>query len=194
MIIIGLDVSTKTGYAVMEDGKLIDYGLLKVEEPKIEELEDFVFLKRADMAVESITNLLDKYKPDLIFCEQTNAGKFRSSQKQLEFIHCKLLTEIRSKDWTKKFYYVDTSKWRSSLSIKLSKEQRLHNKKVKSGSARGKVTPKHLVVSWANKKFNLTLLKKDHDICDAIALCEFGHSEFKKPKTYQYDLDKILKT
>jgi Holliday junction resolvasome RuvABC endonuclease subunit len=189
--ILGLDVSTKTGYAVMESDVLIEYGLLKSDAIVSDELEDFLMLKRAEIASNKILQLIEKHKPDFIFCEQTNAGKFRGSQKQLEFIHCKLLTEILNIKMSKKFFYVDTSKWRSKLGVKLSKEQKKHNKNVKIGTSKGKITPKHLVVSWVNEKFNLKMLKKDHDICDAIAICVFGKQA--TTSVQKYDLDNILK-
>lgn len=194
MKIIGLDVSTKTGYAVMDDGILLEYGLLKVETPDFNESEDFLMLRRAEAASSKILELIVKHKPDYIFCEQTNAGKYRASQKMLEFIHCKILTEIVRLNMTDKFLYVDTSKWRSKLGVKLSKDQRKHNKNVKIGTSKGKITPKHLVVSWVNEKFGLKLLKKDHDICDAIAISVFGTEEktFNKNNP-SYDLNDILK-
>lgn len=195
MKILGLDVSTKTGYAVMEDGKLIEYGLLQTEEEDLELIQDFKFLKRAESAAGKIVDIILRHKPDYIFCEQTNAGQFRDSQKLLEFTHCKILTEIVKLGMSKIYFYVDTSAWRSTLGVKLNKEQRKHNKAVKDGTARGKITPKHLVVLWANAKYGLKLLKKDHDIGDGIAVAEYGTQKMSQPKAqYEYDLDKILTT
>lgn len=194
MKILGLDVSTKTGYAVMDDGVLTEYGLLKTEAFDFNEAEDFLMLRRAEHASQKILNLINTHKPDYIFCEQTNAGKYRSSQKQLEFIHCKILTEIVRLNMISKFFYVDTSQWRSRLGVKLSKDQRKHNKNVKNKISKGKITPKHLVVLWVNEKFGLNLLKKDHDICDAIAIGVFGTEEKSASSSVlNYDLDNILK-
>lgn len=192
MKILGLDISTKTGYAVMDDGALIDYGLLKVNAVKDEHQEDFAMLERANLVTQKIMDIILTHDPDKIVVEQTNQGSFRGSQKQLEFLHCTFLTEIVARNLKNKVFYVDTSKWRSILKIRLSKDQKTHNKKVKNGAAKGKITPKHLVVIWANQKFGLKMLKKDHDICDAIALAQFG-AEHTVPSTdHNYDLDKIL--
>lgn len=178
MRVLGLDISTKTGYAVLVDGVLTSYGLLTspmVNDPSL--ASDFALLQRARHMRNLISNLILSEVPDMIVIEQTNQGSFRTDQKQLEFIHCLTLEYIRSTPWAAKTQYVDTSRWRSRLEIKLSKDQRKHNKAVKSKLARGKVTPKHLAVAWANEKYNLDLLKKDHDIADGICLATYGWNE-----------------
>lgn len=192
MVVIGLDISTKTGFAVIKDGKLVDFGLLQTKAVSEDMAEDFLLLKRANLAMNEITSKINLYKPDRIIIEQTNAGKFRASQKQLEFIHCQVLSSILSMGMEKITYYVDTSKWRSVLNIRLSKEQKHHNKKVKLGMSKGKITPKHLAVAWANNCFSLSLLKKDHDIADAIALAQYG---FKmKNEAAGLDLNLVFKS
>jgi Holliday junction resolvasome RuvABC endonuclease subunit len=190
--VLGLDISTKTGFAVIEDGKLLSYGLLKTSNTQSQRLQDLEMYFRAHKANSAIFEKIEEESPDYIFAEQTNAGKFRSSQKQLEFIHCLFLQALAIHSRTNKLYYVDTSRWRSDLSIKLTKDQRKHNKSVKDGVARGKVTPKHLAVLWANNMFNLKLLKKDHDIADAIALAYFGYTKSLESQKKSLDLDQIL--
>lgn len=195
MKILGLDVSSKTGFAVLDDGKLVETGLLKspaIELPDVE--ADFSALARAEVMCEKIAKLIIKYRPDAIAIEQTNAGKFRTSQKLLEFTHCLTIRWINGQDMTKRVRYIDTSKWRSGLGIKLTKEQRTHNKAVKAKTARGKVTPKHLAVAWANKTYTLDLLQKDHDIADAIALATLVHKKGLTPLVVNYNVDAILAT
>lgn len=194
MKILGLDVSTKTGYAVISDGNLLEEGLLKADEVIYDDrVEDFALLTRATIMVGKILEVIKLHKPDMIFVEQTNAGKFRSSQKQLEFIHCVLLDELYQisspeNDYVRVLRYVDTSQWRSNLGIKLSKDERKHNKKVKSKEARGKITPKHLTVRWANSTYGLALKLKDNDRADAIALATFGYKNKDAPVLVKVDL------
>jgi Holliday junction resolvasome RuvABC endonuclease subunit len=180
--ILGLDISTKTGYAVIQDGVLIKCGLKQVPPLDIVNLaEDFSILHRAKSMADLIELIVTEHRPDQILIEQTNLGRNRTDQKKLEFIHCMVLDKLTDLGVAHVVSYVDTSQWRSLLQIKLSKEQRAHNKAVKGGEARGKVTPKHLAVAWANDKYKLTLLKKDHDIADAIALATLGHERLTQP-------------
>lgn len=198
MRVLGLDVSTKTGFAVIDDGKLVCEGLLTVEPVILEDrVEDFSLLDRAQRMVEQINLTIIKHRPDMIFIEQTNAGKFRSAQKQLEFIHCTLLHSLLTlrttgKDYIRNLRYVDTSKWRSMLEIKLTKDQRKHNKSVKEKTARGKITPKHLAVAWVNQKYNLSLKLKDNDRADAICLATFGYLNGQQPTSVNFDIDSIV--
>lgn len=141
---------------------------------------------------QEVYKLLVEHNPDLIVIEQTNLGRSRTDQKQLEFIHYEVLRRIIDMERERQVRYVDTSRWRSVLQIKLSKEQRSHNRLVKAKAARGKVTSKHLAVAWANDEYDLQLLKKDHDIADAIALATFGQTIPIDTGTGSYDIDKIL--
>ena len=181
MKILGLDASTKTGYAIIEDGVLISFGLVRAESGGDTIPPDLELLYRADDMAKQISELVLLHKPDAVYIEQTNAGRFRGSQKQLEFIHCKFLTAMVSLK-IPNVIYVDTSRWRSKLQIRLSKEQRVHNKLVREKKVRGKVTPKHLAVIWANGKFNLNLKLKDNDIADAMAIAHYGYEDMTKPK------------
>lgn len=194
MKILGLDVSTKTGFAVLQDGVLVSSGLLKAEAVYQDKLaEDFSILQRAEDMSSKLLDLVKQNKPNFIFIEQTNSGRFRTSQKQLEFIHCLLLSKLNTLGCADVVRYVDTSKWRSSLQIRLTKSQREHNKNVKNKKARGKITPKHLAVAWANDTFGLSLKKKDNDIADAICLAVFGGNSVScETVSVNYDIDNIL--
>lgn len=178
MKVLGLDISTKTGYAILQDGVLVDSGCMTKPTVSIGKLgyaEDFTAWAVASQVAALIMSTVESNNPDLIVIEQTNLGRSRSAQKQLEFIHCQVLDKIFHFGISTRVKYVDTSQWRSLLQIKLSKDQRKHNKAVKGKTARGKVTPKHLAVAWVNEKFGLDLLKKDHDEADAICLSWLGY-------------------
>ncbi len=179
MRVLGLDIATKTGYALLDSKSLVDKGLVTIKKLKNQALEscaeDFGFVCDAENMGEHLVALVSKCKPDFIYIEQTNKGRNRTSQKQLEFIHEAVLRRFWDKNWEQLVRYVDTSAWRSSLGVRMTKEDRDHNKKVKAGKIRGKLTPKHLAVRWANERYDLELLLKDNDIADAIAVATYGY-------------------
>ena len=110
-----------------------------------------------------VLKLINDFAVDKIYIEQTNRGINRHSQKELEFLHYGILKRIFDKSYPEKVNYVDTSAWRSLLKIRLSKEQKQHNKEVRSKKKRGKITTKHLVVDWVNLTFKKELILKDNN-------------------------------
>lgn len=183
MKILGLDISSNTGFSLLHEGVLIDYGLISTPS-FINPLQDLKYYAMAEHQAENIGALILSHNPDYIIVEQTNLGRSRDSQKLLEFIHCLFLQMSQWISVSEKIIYVDTSQWRSTLGIKLSKEQRLHNKGVKNKTARGKITPKHLAVEYVNNRFGKTFKLVDNDICDAICLSLMGeHLNLKKDTT-----------
>ena len=203
MKILALDLSTKPGYAVLDEVgnviNLITHGTnfnLKEALNDSGLPQDFRFLKNADEVANFVKELVTRFGPDQIWAEQTNAGSFRSAQKQLEFIHCRLLQALKELGAERKLHYVNTSDWRRTCGIRLTKEQKLHNKAVKRKTTTGripkflgKITNKHLAVMWANEKFGLKLLWKDEDAAEAacMAWCALQSIEITNKIT-----DKIL--
>lgn len=190
---LGLDISTKTGYAVVTDGILTSHGLKTAERVDFPGLcEDFGFIARARTMGQHIYKLLVEHQPDLIIIEQTNLGQNRMDQKLLEFIHFEVLRRILEMERESQVRYISTSTWRSVLKIKLNADQKLNNALQKIGKVRGKVTPKHLAVLWANSTYGLELLKKDHDIADAIALATYGQRTASQPTEVKHDVENIF--
>lgn len=183
MKVLGLDVSTKTGYAVMEDGALVDYGLLKA--PVIGD-DGYSLIETSQKMASFVSEVVIKHNPDFIVIEQTNPGRFRV-QKLLEFIHMAILLDLKNKNQNLKVNYMDTSQWRSAIKLRLSSDQRKHNKKVKNKQAKGKVTAKHLSVQWVNLHFDKKFKVKDNDICDAICLAYAFHLHLSKPSFVNLD-------
>lgn len=170
-MILGLDCSLKTGYAVMEGHSLIDYGLLLAKRNKKQDHPNYPinFIEAADNIATQLDNVLMKFPIKTVIIEETNQmARDRYAQKQLEFIHYAINKLMAQK--TLERVYLSTSQWKKLLNIKLSKEQREHNKLVKSGKAKGKITNKHLTVAAMNEAYGLGLLLKDNDIADAIAI------------------------
>lgn len=197
MKILGLDISTKTGVAVIEDGQLTHYELIHVEFMPVEsKIDDFNCLDRASIMAKKLLAVVTSVQPDFIFIEQTNLGNNRRDQKLLEFTHAMVLYELYGVE--KKVVYVDSAQWRSTLGQKMTKEDRKHNKTVKerksegirSKKGEGKLTPKHLSVRWCNEKYGLSLLIKDNDIADAICLASYGYLNRQSPQV-NVNLDTI---
>ena len=210
-----LDLSLHCGFAVLEaepisvpaighpqftTPKLLDYGTLHYEGLSVKERDNYPW-SYLGVVNEHIHQIMEtvvlKVKPDIIVIEETNKGKNRYSQKMLEFLHCELLKQIgflsfRSdmgpigfKKLPPDVIYLDTSAWRSTLGIWMSKDQKKQNAKLskakkegpealkkmkKSLGVRGRVNKKHLALAHVNTTFNLTLKVKDNDASDAICL------------------------
>lgn len=97
MVILALDISTKTGYAVLSEGKLAATGVLKVKGGKHLTSVPFTAytdVVRAENMGEQIRALVLKERPDYIYIEQTNKGRQRGTQKLLEFLHFAALKNI----------------------------------------------------------------------------------------------------
>lgn len=189
MKVLGLDLSSHMGYALLSSSdKIEDSGVFHLEPKSSYELEDLAKIDIAKQAADKVRTLYYRHMPDLVQIEQTNAGSFRSSQKFLEFIHFAVLDELSKLNI--KISYVDTSAWRRTLGIKLSPEQRKHNKSLSSKKSKlkkdgkvlrstkgnGKITWKHLSVAWVNNKFKLDLKVVDNDIADAICVASYYYA------------------
>lgn len=127
MKVLAFDLSTKTGWALFENGKLSCFGQLKssVVGDETHELYPQNFIAMANVMAQEVLKKVLSSKPDYIVTEETNKGKNRFSQKQLEFIHFAVNTAV-----SRKIYYIDTSDWRSTLGITLDKEQRKGNRTI----------------------------------------------------------------
>lgn len=194
-------MSTKTGYAVLNRTDLVGYGLVNRSGRAMDgdtqlKVEDYGFISDAEDIALGVVKAVSDNSPAYIYIEQTNKGRNRTSQKQLEFIHYAVLKALSDKGYATKVRYVDTSAWRKELKIKLSKEDSKHNKLVKAKKIRGKITTKHLACRWANETYNLDLLLKDNDIADAIAVATYGfiYESKDKPKITESDIESLFQS
>lgn len=180
--ILSLDISTKTGWALLEVNStekpyviLKQYGVLNITNKDRIDYKHFSIRSLEAMigaAIEKsnlVGKLIDRFNPTRIVIEQTNKGRSRWSQKLLEWMHLMILLTIDKKtmQWP---YFIDTSRWRSILGVTMTKDDRKHNKLVKLKKVRGKITPKHLAVRQVNDWFGLDFKQKDNDIADAILI------------------------
>lgn len=176
MKILALDISSKTGWAIFDNNKLVEYGLIRVElinfnvnnDPNKQPEYPYNLLKAADEMAAHLGNLIDIHNPDEIVIENTVKGRNRHTQRLLEWLHKSMLEQLISHKRT--FTYLDPSEWRGILEIRMSKEDKKNNALVNKGKKRGKITKKHLSVRFANTTFGLKLKIKDNDMADAIAL------------------------
>ena len=111
--------------------------------------------------------------------EQTNKGRDRWKQKLLEWLHFDLCKKMGYKHF--QICYIDTLEWREILKIKVSKEERRNNRKIRKHNKEAKedseikritglINSKTLAIDYCNAKFNLKLKRKDHNIADAICI------------------------
>jgi hypothetical protein len=174
--ILALDLSTKTGWALFESGKLIESGTLE----KVE-IHDFNVNKHPNKSPYypnnifnaalgvggSVCNLIHSKKSDFVVIENSVKGRNRHTQRLIEWVHFAVLDKILGLVLLK---YMDPSEWRKIVDLKLSKADKDNNKAVKKKEKRGKITRKHLSVRMVNEKFGKSLKIKDNDEADAILL------------------------
>jgi hypothetical protein len=191
--ILAFDISTSFGWLFgtgtsLQDATPEAKGTITLDK-KIREhgAYPFCFLRAADLLATEAFKLVAKYAPDVVVIEETNLGKSRYSQKILEFAHCMLIEKLsRIIGRAPRVVYLDSSSWRKSLGLALTKEQKKQNTKLatakreaaahgwkldkkKLGIA-GKVTKKHVAINYVNERFGWTLKAKDDDIADATCL------------------------
>jgi hypothetical protein len=187
LTVLSLDLSTKSGWALAEfdytkeKPLLVDYGATKKIAVK-DSQSPIELYGRAWDVVNQIDVILEQHKPNCIVIESVNRGRARFSQLQLDFIHFAIIHELLGDYGIDAIKYIDTSKWRKTLELKLSKEDKINNKKWKDyrinnflpkpTKGKGKKTWKHLSVEYVNKTYNKEFKQKDNDICDAICLLD----------------------
>lgn len=197
MICLGLDLSTKPGFALIEDGvKLIKYGTMFELQRKLEPNgldADYDLMDRSLEVAAQIVNFVKENHADLIVIEQSNQGRGLTSMKSQEFIHFAVLQKLREAGLQDKVSYIYGATWQSLSFGKMTKEQKDHNKMVRDGKARGRIKKKHQAVQWVNKTFGLKLLMKDEDTADAIGIAYGGWKRHvSRPTTPEPDLDKLF--
>jgi|ERR1700690_96087 len=177
MKVLGLDLSTKTGWSVFENGQYKTSGALtKVfiedfnvnKEPHKSPLYPFNVMDGAEEVGRSVLGLYNEHEPDVIVIESLVKGRNAHTQRILDWIHFCVLKSLRPLN--KKLIHMFPSEWRQIVGLKLSKEQKINNKDVSAGKKRGKIGKKHLSVNMTNEKFGLTLKLKDNDQSDACLL------------------------
>ncbi len=162
MKVLGLDLSTSTGTALFINDELKECTNIKCKVKGNQDSDDYPFnyIDMADKIAFKVLSLVDKHKPDYIIIEETNKGKNRYFQKQLEFIHKSVISVLRTivNKHDIKLLYIDTSAWRSILQITLDKDQRKNNRDVNK-------TRKEMLES----KIKEISQKRAHELMDSIS-------------------------
>ena len=186
MRVLALDISSKTGWALFIEGpgsKPVEYGLLELG-VGILSLGEYpgCYLKAAHFMADKMRLLAGAKTPDVIVIEEINLGKNRYSQRFLEWTHCVTVQALSNYQ----VKYVNSSAWRKTLNLSLSKEDKKNNGKLSKATKaaeivgqkldkkvlgiRGRIGKKHLSVRYVNEKFDLKFKMKDNDMADAICL------------------------
>lgn len=178
MRVLGLDISSHCGWAVLEDKKLLEYGTLQIPS----ENQDWPYGIHAwskSIADQAFQLILDK-KCDKIVVERANSSRWRNSQNVLDWMHFAFLQRIIDNQMADKLIYVDTIAWRKKVDIKLNKDQKKQNQLISKskkqgvkvtkidGKRIGRITKKHLAILKVKELFNVDLKLKDNDAAEGI--------------------------
>ena len=180
--ILGLDLSSKSGWAILNNDKIEDRGLIRVQindfnilnHPERSKFYPQNILSAADEMGVKIEQLIKDKNPDFVVIENTTrSSKNRGTQRILEWIHKSVLDKFVLNNWP--IHYLDVSEWRKILNIRMSKEDKKNNANINKGKKKslglkGKITSKHLSVRFVNEKHGLSLLQLDNDQADAVCL------------------------
>lgn len=184
MKVLSIDASSHTGWAIIDDGKLISYG--KIDIPCQNHDWPLGIHGWAKDISEKIFHLIDTTECDKIIIERANSSKFRDSQNVLDWLHFSLIDKLIDEGYYSKLLYRDSTLWRKLVGIKLSKEQKKQNQKISKsnkegtifkidGKRKGRITKKHLAILKVKELFNIDFKLNQNDIAEAILL---GYSYF----------------
>ena len=140
MKVLGLDISKHMGYAIVDGDTRVESGTFDVDADALGFkgsdtqgrllVDEYGYIAEAIVLAHKVHALYLEHQPDWIYIEQTNNGRNRTSQKELEFLHYGILRLLGDEGVGHKVRYVDTSTWKSGLKIRMTKEQSKHNKLV----------------------------------------------------------------
>ena len=195
---LALDLSSRTGWAFYQNGVLKERGVCAAEGQVLTSSTlkyPWSMMQSVMDMKEKVRGLVERFGPDIVVIEETNLGKQRYSQKFLEWLHFNVVAYLHvmstTRGWPKaeNVVYISTSAWRKTLDIKLSKDDRKNNRKVKGikGDSvlsketkkkllkelgvRGKKTPKHLSCAYVKATHGIDLkVSTENDIADAICI------------------------
>lgn len=147
MRILGLDTSTtSTGYAVLDNGKLISYGTIKTP-TKADLLDRIIYIE------EKIKQIIKAKEVEFIVIEDLAVTRSASTTKALAGLLYHLLIEFRKRELL--VVQARPSQWRSVCNIKGKTRQELKSNAIK-----------HVE--------NIYKIKVNDDEADAICIGEYG--------------------
>ena len=174
MKILSLDLSTSTGYALVEgvegDKKptILEKGTLVLEKPVLTYHRNYPwnYLFAADAIisqVDGLVNIIDaNHGINVVVIEETNLGKNRYAQKTLEWIHHGVVSLLLSKTkYGVEVVYLSSSSWRQALGLTMTKDDKKNNKRLSDAKVRAKVIAQQQNISLPKA---LAALKKEMGI------------------------------
>lgn len=205
--VLSLDISTKTGYALLISNSDGTYHLEKYGQiPQVHQPDGSYpssFVTWASTCFEKIREVIDETNPDVLIIEETSAGsKAIYTQKILEWIHYLMATMITHNKW--KVVYTLTEQWRRETGCLMTKEESKRNKEVraykkkkeletgtkttvardKNGKRIGLINRKHVNIRKANEIFGEylkePLKRKDEDTADSLLIAFSYHIKNNK--------------
>lgn len=190
-IVLTLDIASTTGFSVFDSNnplKPVEFGTITLDKRAKDHGQHpwGYFIAAQKLGFKLVEKIL-QISPDVVVVEETNGGgRSRFVQKFLEYCHFAFLLEFLNKTKEIKLVYVNTSDWRKSMDVRLTKNDKKQNAKLslskrkalncgtkldkKILGIKGKTTIKHVAIRRANELFNLELIAKDDDIADALLI------------------------
>jgi hypothetical protein len=190
MLILAIDLSTKPGIAVLEDGKLV-HASTCFNDKTVEDFGPYPmnYVKFTQYTIERFIEyiqakgfVLNHF--DNIVIEETTASKQNYSQKKLEFLHHELLLTLNN--LSDKIVYIRDGTWKKTNEVIRSKEEKAINYKIKKlkqktgkriirrdeeGNALRKVSRHDVYIRRCNDIFGTNFGRKEED---AAAACLLG--------------------
>jgi len=178
--LMAIDYSTEcSGYAFydIENKKLLNFGVVESRKGKGKNKLEKTLGRLNNMA-DDLVALLDT-EVEAIVIEEINVGRSRKGQKTLCGGHFILM--VKMGEWIRKIHYIDSDGrdgWRTRLGIKLTAQERIHNKELKKLNKtlktklpdRSIITRKHACIAYVNRTFGLSLVESENDAADAIGI------------------------
>lgn len=148
MRILGLDTSTSsTGYAVIDNGKLICYGSIKPPK-KLNTIEKIIYIEK------EIKEIISKKKVEYIVIEQLAVMRSANTTRVLAGLLYHLIIEFTKKDILT--ILVRPSEWRSHCGIK----------------GKGREELKQNAINYIKSKYKIDV---NDDEADSICIAEYGN-------------------
>lgn len=148
MIILGLDLSSKSsGYSVLEDGKLIDYGCITSASSNL--------FKRIDIMVSGVRAILYKHQIDHVYIEDVLPDDVKHNQtvyKALTYLQGYILHLLN--DYSLPHTFFTASEWRARCGIHTGR-----------GIKRESLKPRD--IAFVKSQFGIDV---NDDIADAICI------------------------
>lgn len=185
--VLALDVSTKTGWALFENGEPVAWGTMfpdKTVKDFGQYPVNFVLLAKylsTRLYCEIVLPTKEKASNLEVIIEETNSSKQNYSQKLLEYMHFCIVDRMFENDIRPK--YIRTGEWRKHVDAHMSKEEKSLNAKIArikkktgkklakiDGKVVGKKGRKHVALRRVKEVFGIELLRKDEDAADALLL------------------------